>query len=163
MQAAQAGKIQSDINVTPFIDIVLVLLIIFMVITPIILQETVVNLPKMEVTDDEVDPTVPGTLVVKLNADNSMALRVGDAEEVVNQSQLVEKLTTQLAARTDKSVFIDASTMVNYGQVVTIFDLVKGVGWDPVNQKGATLAVVETDDNPDAEGDAAPAGAPASP
>ena len=70
---------------------------------------------------------------------------------------MVAKLSEQLNVRRDKSVFVDASTMITYGQVVTIFDLAKGCG--------AILAVVETDDNPEEEsagGSAAPS-APANP
>lgn len=153
MQVGSNRDAKSEINVTPLVDVVLVLLIIFMIITPIILQETLIHLPKVDLTDEPPDPNDPGALVVKLNADGSLALRVGDAEEDVNQDMLLTKLSAQLAARKEKNVFVDASTLVNYGQVVNIFDLVKGTG--------ATLAVVETDENADqASGGAAPATAP---
>lgn len=129
---------KSEINVTPLVDVVLVLLIIFMVITPIMLQATKVFIPKMEVTDDEPDPLAPKTLVIKLDADGSIALRVGDAEQVVSQEQLYAKLKAQVDARQDKIVFVDASELVAYGQVVSIFDLTKGIG--------AHVAVVDTDE-----------------
>jgi len=132
---------KSEINVTPMVDVILVLLIIFMVITPIILQESLVHLPKMDLTDEPPDPSLPGALVVKLNADGTLALRVGDAEQKVSQEELMDKLRAQLDARRDKSVFVDASTLAAYGQVVTIFDLVDGLG--------GTLAVVETDEEED--------------
>ncbi len=135
---------KSEINVTPLVDVVLVLLIIFMVITPIILQATKVHLPKMEVTDEEPDPLAPKTLVVKVDADGSIALRVGDAEQQVSWEQLYAKLKAQLDARTDKIVFIDASTMIAYGQFVSITDLVKGIG--------AHVAVVDTDEVTENEG-----------
>ncbi len=153
MQVGNTRQPQSDINVTPLIDVVLVLLIIFMVITPIILQETLLILPKMEMTDEPLDPNEPGALVVKLNADNTIALRVGEIEQPLNQAELADKISAQLNARRDKSVFVDASTLVAYGQVVTIFDLVKGAG--------GNLAIVETDEAP--EGGDAGAPAPAAP
>ena len=84
MQVGSTRAVQSEINVTPLIDVVLVLLIIFMVITPIILQETVINLPKMEVTDEPPDPTAEQALVLKLNADGTIAFRVGEAEQMVD-------------------------------------------------------------------------------
>src|SRR6185436_12675154 len=98
MQVGNNKNAKSEINVTPLVDVVLVLLIIFMVITPIILQETLLHLPKMELTDEPPDPNEPGALVVKLNADGTIAFRVGEAEEDVSQDTMVAKLSAQLAA-----------------------------------------------------------------
>ncbi len=143
MEVGSARQPKSEINVTPLVDVVLVLLIIFMVITPIILQESLIHLPKMEVTDEPPDPDAPGTIVIKVNADGTLALRVGEAEEDLPQDLLISKLQTQLNARRDKTVFVDASTMVAYGQALSIIDLARGTG--------ATVAVVETDED-EAEG-----------
>lgn len=152
MDVGSSSSSKSEINVTPLVDVCLVLLIIFMVITPVIVQETMIYLPKVEVTEELPDPTDPGTLVVKLNADGTVALRKGEIEDDVSVDQLAEKLGAELAARKDKSVFLDASTMVAYAQVSSIVDVMTGVK--------AVVAVVETDDNPDEEA-GAPAGAPA--
>ena len=157
MDAGSSNKTKSDINVTPLVDVCLVLLIIFMVITPILLQEHTVYLPKVEVTEELPDPSDPGTLVVKLNADATVALRKGEAEEDVSLDVLGSKLKVELDARKDKSVFLDASTIVAYAQVAAVIDAMTDVG--------AVLAVVETDDNPDQEAAAggAPGAAPAAP
>lgn len=157
MQVGSTKEAVSEINVTPLVDVVLVLLIIFMVITPVLLQETLIHLPKMEVNDAPPNPNEPGTIVIKINPDGSLALRVGEAEELVNQQQLIEKTQIQLDSRDDKSVFVDASTQVAYGQVVLIFDSIKGI---KSGTKNPTIAIVETDDNPDDE--IAPAGTPQS-
>lgn len=155
MDAGSSSKAKSEINVTPLVDVCLVLLIIFMVITPIILQENTIYLPKVEVLDQvEPDPSDPGALVVKLNADATVALRKGEAEEDVSLDLLGTKLKVELDARKDKSVFLDASTIVAYAQVAAVVDVMSGAG--------AILAVVETDDNPDQES-AAGAGAGAAP
>lgn len=156
MDVGSSSKAKSEINITPLVDVVLVLLIIFMVITPVILQETTIYLPKVEVTDVPPDPSDPGSLVVKLNASGAVALRKGEAEEDLTIEVLADKLQTELKARQDKSVFLDASTMVAYAQVATVFDVVKGTG--------AAIAIVETDDDPEAEAaGGAPAPAPAAP
>lgn len=155
MDIGSSTSVKSEMNITPLVDVVLVLLIIFMVITPVILQETTLYLPKVEVTDAPPDPNEPGSLVVKLNASGAVALRKGEAEEDLTIEMLAEKLSTELKARTDKSVFLDASTMVAYAQVATVFDVVKGTG--------AVLAVVETDDDPEAEAAGGAAPAPAAP
>lgn len=143
MDTGSSKKPKSEINVTPLVDVCLVLLIIFMVITPILLQELTVYLPKIEVTEELPDPSAPGTLVVKLNAEGTIALRKGEAEQDVTPDELTSKLSAELGARQDKSVFLDASTMVAYSNVSTIIDL--------ITSTGAIMAVVETDDDPDAE------------
>ncbi len=71
-------------------------------------------------------------------------MRVGDAEQQVGWEQLYAKLKAQLDARSDKIVFIDASTMIAYSQFISITDLVKGIG--------AHVAVVDTDEVTDEAG-----------
>ena len=100
-----------DINVTPFVDVVLVLLIIFMVTAPLMLQGMDVNLP--ETTTQPIRmPTAPLVLTVTKDGQYSLARKVIAAEE------LQKKLEAVFDARGSKEVFLRADEAAPYGLVV---------------------------------------------
>lgn len=115
----------NDINVTPLIDIVLVVLIIFMVITPQTIDEMAVNMPKKTETvkNDDV-PT--DQLVLSVCVDGTFALN----GNVLPLDPLVDQLRKRLAATRDKVVFVDAHPDAPYDKVVDLMDGARGAGAD---------------------------------
>jgi len=122
---------QGDINLTPLIDVVLVLLIIFMVLTPRTIEEMSTNLPTpRENPKPKPDKPKDPPLVVAAYDNGELALNL----KVMDKRDLAEKLGKQLRARpSDKRVvFIDAHPDIDYGVVVDVMDLVRDQGADRV-------------------------------
>ena len=114
-------ELQSEINVTPLVDVVLVLLIIFMVVTPLLTKQFWVHTPKQEkeeVTPEQAqqDPTPP--LVLRVDADR--AVTVNGAP--VDVAELAERLKRMFAARDDHILFFDAADDAPYGFTVEVMD-----------------------------------------
>ncbi len=126
MSMAVGGKKgpKSDINITPYIDILLVLLIIFMVITPVRQMDLDVKVPQQNDQKDtkaEVDPSV---IVVSIGESMQIAIN----NENTSISQLGNKLQEIYSARANKNMFVSASPKLPYGDVVRIIDIAKGAG-----------------------------------
>src|SRR5436190_942301 len=116
------GKgVAPTMNVTPLIDVVLVLLIIFMVITPLMAKNFWVHLPKQEkeeVEPDEPPPDAEPPLVMKLGPGRTIAVN----DTPIAPEELVERLKRMFAARSDHVLFFDASDDVEYGFAVEMLD-----------------------------------------
>ncbi len=116
------GKVVApQMNVTPLVDVVLVLLIIFMVITPLLTKQFWVHTPKQEkeeVTRDQLqqDPTPP--LVLKVAADRT--INVNGTQ--VGLDELPDRLRRMFAARDDHVLFFDAADDAPYGFSVQVMD-----------------------------------------
>jgi biopolymer transport protein TolR len=112
---------RSTINVTPLVDVVLVLLVIFMVVTPLLKQEVPVELPLADNSRAAQDLT---QLTLTVAADGGVLLN--------GQPMLREALVTQLRAiytdRDDKTIFLEADRNLAYGQVVDVMDDCKAAG-----------------------------------
>lgn len=121
---------RGEINVTPLIDIVLVLLIIFMVLTPATLKHLTAVVPKKA---DETTPPPPSDapLLVEYSADRVISVN----GEPVAAEALVGKLKERLRYDRQKVVFFKADGDAPYGEVVRLMDLARGSG-------AQTLAVV---------------------
>ena len=117
------GAPQGEINVTPLIDIVLVLLIIFMVMTPVMLKEIVAKVPEKQT---ELTPQPPGEnpIVVELSASDALTLNT----EPVSPDDLPVKVAERLQHDRQKVVFFRIDDHANYGRAVRIMDICKGVG-----------------------------------
>jgi len=129
MTAGTAGgrDVVPQMNVTPLVDIVLVLLIIFMVITPLLSKNFWVHIPKQEkeeVTREqlEADPTPP--LVLHVGAGRS--IQVNGA--AVGFEELSERLKRMFAAREDHVIFFDAADDAEYGFAVEVMDQARAGG-----------------------------------
>ncbi|MGA2261811.1 MAG: biopolymer transporter ExbD [Acidobacteriota bacterium] len=115
---------KSDINITPYIDILLVLLIIFMVITPTKQQDLEVKVPQEAPKSDKNVPPPPGVIVVSMSETAQLAIN----QEPVSIMELGSKLLEIYSARANKNMFISASAKLPYGDVVKIIDIAKGAG-----------------------------------
>ena len=118
---ARGKTVAPAMNVTPLIDVVLVLLIIFMVITPLLSKNFWVHLPKQEKQEVEPetlqqDPEPP--LVMKLGPGRTVTVNNQPLEE----GEVVERLKRMFAARSDHVLFFDATDDVEYGFAVEMLD-----------------------------------------
>jgi biopolymer transport protein ExbD len=120
----QIGTSLSEINVTPFVDVMLVLLIIFMVTAPMMQSGIGVNLPQAET---ESAPAEEG-LTISVSLDKY--IHVG--ESVINISLLERRLRDHFAGKAKKIVYIKADEGLSYGYIVTIMDIAKKAGIETV-------------------------------
>lgn len=128
--------VKSDINVTPLVDIVLVLLIIFLVLTPIKMRHLTIEVPRK--LDQETEIQIDAKLItVLLRADESLKITDGNEEiEVPNRFELARTIRPMLDKRAlDKTVFVDFEEQVLYGDAVSTIDTIKGAGAEKVALK----------------------------
>jgi biopolymer transport protein ExbD len=131
------GKQQTEINVTPLVDVVLVLLIIFMVVAPLLAANIPIRIPE-QVKDDipvEVQPDNK-QIVLQLRKDpagdledtagNKVMITIND--QPVAKDKLADQLNTFYKNRKDKILFFDAKDDVPYGPAVEVMDIVRDQG-----------------------------------
>ena len=118
--------VNSDINVTPMVDVMLVLLIIFMVITPMLQKGVSVNLAKTDNPIQMPEADKEDSLIVAVMRDGKVYL---NAEEVSPEG-LTDKVKDALAKRSDKRIFVKADAGARYGSVVDVVDDVRSAGVD---------------------------------
>lgn len=124
------GGGMDEINVTPLIDIVLVLLIIFMVLTPITVEKMASNLPPTDPPEEPPpDQVPPDQLMVAIYDDNTVALNL---KPEATDEALHEDVRVRLRGKEKKTVFVDAHPNANYGRVITVIDLVRDAGADKI-------------------------------
>ena len=138
MGAGGGSGVKSEINVTPLVDVVLVLLIIFMVVTPLLQKGFDMEIPKESQADVIVDPTSV-QLILTVKADQTMLLN----KDTVDRNNLVDEVSKAITGRKSKVVFVQADGALDYGYVIQIMDLVRQAGVDQV-------ALVTKEVNPEA-------------
>src|SRR5688572_27355530 len=116
---SSSGRPEGGINVTPLIDIVLVLLIIFMVMTPVLLKDLTANVPKT----DDVEPDLP-PIVLNLSARGILALGM----DPIAPEELADKVSQRLKHDRAKVVFFKVDDEARYGLAVKYMDICKGAG-----------------------------------
>jgi len=114
----------SDINVTPMVDVMLVLLIIFMVVTPMIQHGKNVDLAKTNNQIDMKDADKEDAILVAVMKDGTVYL---DTEKVTPET-ITAKIQTLLEKKADHTVFVKADSRAHYGDVVAAVDGVRGAG-----------------------------------
>jgi len=128
LSVAPATGPNTEINVTPLVDVVLVLLIIFMVVTPLLEKDIVVSVPSTDKVE-QVDEVPPDQLVVKLLASGDVTLNGNKVEETDYVGQLEAILKKKPNPR-DRVVFILAEDGANYGRMVHLLDGARQAGAD---------------------------------
>jgi len=113
----------ANINITPYIDILLVLLIIFMVITPIRQMDLDVKVPQTSDSDVNATPD-PNVIVVSIGEAAQIAVNL----DPTTISELGAKLQDIYSKRANKNMFVSASAKLPYGDVVKVIDIAKGAG-----------------------------------
>ena len=132
MQAGGGSTgLQSEINVTPMVDIMLVLLIIFMVVTPFLQQGITVALPK-NLENPDVDPNIikESSIVISIPNDGEYYL----GKQKLAKEQVTEKVDSMLKDKKeeDRIVYIKSSVGVSYGDVVNVINEVRKLGVDKI-------------------------------
>ena len=112
----------ADINVTPLVDVMLVLLIIFMITAPMLHHGIEVALPKAEA--DAIPQRIDDPLVLSINRDGLIYLQ----DEPIHPSQLMERLTPIIQARGDKTVYVKGDRELAYGRIIELLDVLNQGG-----------------------------------
>ena len=123
MNVGKKKGAMSDINITPYIDILLVLLIIFMVITPIRQMDLDVKVPQ---TSEGLENAAPDPSVIVVSIGEAAQIAIN--QEPTTVAELGPKLQEIYSKRANKNMFVSASSKLPYGDVVRIIDIAKGAG-----------------------------------
>ena len=122
----EGSKVNSNINVTPMVDVMLVLLIIFMVITPMLQKGVSVDLAKVNNPEPMQDADQEDALVVAVMRDG----KVYFGNDQIAVDQLTSKIKDRIANKMDKRVYIRADARAKFGNVVEVVDNVRAAGVD---------------------------------
>lgn len=116
--------VRPHLNVTPLVDVVLVLLIIFMVMTPMLTRQFWVNVPKK--AEDAQEPLADQKPPVVLSLRKDGSLRIN--RDPITRDEIGARLPRILAAQGDATVIFDAEDGANYGEAVRVMDLARAAG-----------------------------------
>ena len=120
------GSMTSDINVTPLVDVCLVLLIIFMVVTPMLQKGVPVNIPMTE--DPEKTPDTDKQLQISVKSDGTVYL----GSTVVRKEQVQSELETIHQRTPDREIAVKGDKQVKYGAVLDVLKACREVGFNNV-------------------------------
>jgi biopolymer transport protein ExbD len=120
--SGSSGGVRAEINVTPLVDVVLVLLIIFMVVTPMLQRGKDVQLPRAHVTEKEQKQSDP--LVLSITADR----RVWVESSGVDEAAIGERVASELAKDPRRRILLKGDASLSVAQVRSVMDRVKRAG-----------------------------------
>jgi biopolymer transport protein TolR len=126
------GGVKSDINVTPLVDVMLVLLIIMMLVAPMLQQGVSVKLPTAQNTVDK--PEVQGQTVIAIGRDKQFYLNA----KAVQEGELATKVNEALENQREKIVLIKADEEVEYSAVMLVMDQLRQAGIEDIGLITAT-------------------------
>jgi biopolymer transport protein ExbD len=115
------GGLRSEINITPLVDVMLVLLVIFMVMTPLLHQELPIDLPLSRSSQDVTDP---GHVHLIASADGSLHLN----DHPLSRDQLDTALRYLYSSRDDRTIFLQADQALPYSTVIDLMDACREAG-----------------------------------
>jgi len=121
-------------NVTPLVDVVLVMLIIFMVVAPLLSKQLWLEVPKVEKTEQPIP--IPDNKNIVVSIDDKSTIRINSL--VVTKDELSSRLSQLLSTRTEKVIYFNAAGDLPYADVVDVLDRSRLGG-------AATIAVVSTE------------------
>ena len=122
----EGAKVSSDINVTPMVDVMLVLLIVFMVITPMLQHGVSVDMASVNNPEQMPDADKEDALLVSITRDG----KVYFGSEQIQVDNLTGKVKDRLANKQDKRVYVKADMRTRFGGVVQVVDSVRAAGVD---------------------------------
>ena len=122
------GEVNSDINVTPMADVMLVLLIIFMVVTPMLQKGQQVELAKTRNPVDMKEADRDDSVIIAITRDGKFYLN----QDKVNVDDLAAKVNDLLATKLEKRVFVKSDSRAKYGDVVMVVDNIRNAGVDQI-------------------------------
>ena len=120
----EGKKVNSNINVTPMVDVMLVLLIIFMVITPMLNNKVNVDLPKADAAKIMEDANKEDAVIVAVTRNGSVYL----GADKTSVDDLGTKISAKLENKTNKEVYLRADVRANYGKVMDAIDGIRTAG-----------------------------------
>ena len=118
------SNVNADINVTPMADIMLVLLIIFMITTPLLQTGVTVNLPKAKNPLDAPEADSKDAIVVALTREGRIYLQ----KTPITEDEMIKYVTDRLTGEINKTMFLKADQSVSYGRVVQIVNQCRKAG-----------------------------------
>ncbi len=121
MSISESDELKSDINVTPLVDVMLVLLVIFMVVTPLLKQQVPIELPLAEHSREAQDTS---QITLTAAADGTLLLN----DRRVTDEGLRGALGDLFGVRADKTIFLEADRRLPYSRVVDLMDVCRSVG-----------------------------------
>ncbi len=124
----EGSKVSSNINVTPMVDVMLVLLIIFMVITPMLQNKVAVDMAKVENPTSMPDADKEDAIVVAITRDGGVFL----GQDKLDVSELGPRVRDKLADKPGKTIFIRADARAQYRAVEDAIDAVRTAGVEDV-------------------------------
>jgi len=122
----EGAKVSSDINVTPMVDVMLVLLIIFMVVTPMLQKGVSVDMAKVNNPEQMPDADKEDALLVSVTRDGHVFFGTDE----ISIDNLTTKVKDRIANRPDKRVYVKADMRAHFGNVVQVVDGVRSAGVD---------------------------------
>ena len=125
-RARNKHRPMSEINVVPYIDVMLVLLIIFMVTAPMLMQGVKVDLP--EASADPVENQDSEPLIVSVDASGQLFLNLGQDEQVLSLPTIRDRVAAVIRRSPDKPVLVWGDRAVPYGEVVTVMVALQEAG-----------------------------------
>jgi len=124
-------KPMSEINVVPYIDVMLVLLVIFMVTAPLMTQGIKVDLPEAASGPLKIDENEP-LLVVSVNAEGDYYMNVGEDDEAVELSLIADRAGKIISANPGIKVMVEGDRTLAYGVVVNLINVLQVAGANSV-------------------------------
>lgn len=122
-------KRRIGINITPFVDVVLSLLIVFVISVPMFTGNVEINLPEASSRNSLENPKLSDPIIIAINKDEKIYL----ADEEVTKETLLQKLELLLQENKDSFIYIKGDKVINYGKVIELLAFINAAGFSKVS------------------------------